>query len=209
MESTPSPAFHPLDYASVLRRRLWWLVVPVVLAIAVGAALVAFLPRTYQTSTVIGVAIPSMSQELVTSAQRINPEERLRNIQQILFSPAVLERVVREEGFDRTMPVSDAIERVQASITTNFRQDPNLPAGSIGEFTVSYTDATPVLAQRVANRIADVFVQESSVKRAVRAEETSMFIGSQVEASQRRLAELENRLRDAKEASMGALPEQM
>lgn len=208
MDNTPSPAFHPLDYASVLRRRLWWLVIPVVLAVAVGAALVAFLPRTYETSTVIGVAIPSMSQELVTSAQRVNPEERLRNIQQILFSPSVLERVVREEGFDRTMPVSEAIIRVQGNITTNFRQDPNLPAGSIGEFTVSYSDTTPALAQRVANRIADVFVQESSVKRAVRAEETSMFIGSQVEASQRRLSELESRLRDAKEASMGALPEQ-
>jgi polysaccharide chain length determinant protein (PEP-CTERM system associated) len=204
-----TPAFHPLDYVSVLRRRVWWFVIPVVLAALIGAALVLFLPRTYETGATLAVAIPTMSPELVTSAQRVSQEERLRSIQQILFSQPVLERVVREEGFDRTMPIPDAIAQVRSRIRPQFaRPDPNLPPGTISEFSILYSDSSPDAAQRVANRVADVFVQESSATRAVRAEETSMFIMSQVDASQKRLAQLEEQLRSAKEASMGALPEQ-
>jgi polysaccharide chain length determinant protein (PEP-CTERM system associated) len=208
MEKAAS-SFHPLDYASVLRRRLWWLVVPLVLALVMAAALIAFLPRTYKTGATIGVAIPVLSQELVGSAQRVTAEERFRSIQQVLMSQPVLERVVREEGFDRNMPMPEAVGLLRSRITPEYpRPDVNLPPGSFTQFTISYSDATPDLAQRVANRIADVFVQESSAKRAIRAEETSMFIATQVEASQKRLLELEERLKQAKEASMGALPEQ-
>ena len=39
--------FHPLDYVSVLRRRKWWFVAPLVLSIVVGAALAMLLPREY------------------------------------------------------------------------------------------------------------------------------------------------------------------
>ena len=36
---------HALDYVSVLRRRKWWLVVPIVASIGIGALLVRFLPK--------------------------------------------------------------------------------------------------------------------------------------------------------------------
>ena len=202
-------SFHPLDYVSVLRRRMWWLVTPLVLAFIVAAALIAFLPRTYKTGATIGVAIPVLSQELVGSAQRVSAEERFRSIQQVLMSPPVLERVVREEGFDRNTPMPEAVALLRSRILPEFpRPDVSLPPGSLTQFTIAYSDATPDMAQRVANRIADVFVQESSAKRAIRAEETSMFISTQVEASRKRLLEFEERLKQAKEASMGALPEQ-
>jgi polysaccharide chain length determinant protein (PEP-CTERM system associated) len=204
-----TPSFHPLDYVSVVRRRLWWLVIPIVLALVTAAALILFLPRTYKTGAIVGVAIPSMSQELVTSSGRVSTEERFRSIQQVLLSATVLERVAREEGFDRNKPMPDAVAELRSRIVPEFpRPDASLPQGSLTQFTVSYSDASPEMAQRVTNRLADVFVQESSARRATRAADTSMFIASQVEASAKRLVELEERLKQAKEASMGALPEQ-
>src|SRR5215204_1242767 len=113
MEKTP--AFDPLDYISVLRRRIWWLAVPIVLAAIVGVALVNYLPRTYETTATMGVALPAMSQELV-AGQRVTPEERMRNIQQVLASPAVLERVAREERLDKTMPIAQAMNLVRSRI---------------------------------------------------------------------------------------------
>jgi polysaccharide biosynthesis transport protein len=206
MEKTP--AFDPLDYVSVLRRRIWWLAVPIVLAAIVGVVLVKYLPRTYETTATMGVALPAMSQELV-AGQRVTPEERMRNIQQVLASPAVLERVAREERLDKTMPIAQAMNLVRSRINLSMpKPDPNLPPGSFNQFYLTYTDATPANAQRLANKIADTFVEESSHKREVRAEETSAFISRQVQGSQMRLSELEGRLRVAKEAFMGALPEQ-
>jgi uncharacterized protein involved in exopolysaccharide biosynthesis len=60
----------------------------------------------------------------------------------------------------------------------------------------------------VANRLARVFVDENSKAREARAEDTSAFIATQLQASLTRLADLESRLRRAKESHMGQLPEQ-
>lgn len=203
-----SPTFHPLDYVSVLRRRMWWFIAPVVLSVVVGAALVAWLPRLYKTQATLGVSLPALSPELLKQNAKVSDDERARAITQTLYSPAVLERVVREEGFDKQMPVKDAAARVRGGIAVAvIKPEQNQPPG-LDQFSIAYSDPAPELAQRVANRLADVFVQESSRKREVRAEETSAFIGKQLDASQQRLSVLEGQLRTAKESFMGALPEQ-
>jgi succinoglycan biosynthesis transport protein ExoP len=53
-----------------------------------------------------------------------------------------------------------------------------------------------------------VFVEETSKSREERAEHTSSFIATQLDSSHARLADLEARLRRAKESHMGQLPEQ-
>ena len=63
-------------------------------------------------------------------------------------------------------------------------------------------------AQRIVNRLAQVFVEENSSSREVRAQDTSQFIDTQLQASAARLNALEAQLRAKKEAYMGRLPEQ-
>jgi polysaccharide biosynthesis transport protein len=204
-----NPTFHPLDYVSVLRRRLWWLVTPIALAIVVGAALVTWLPREYQSQATIGVSLPTMTSELLTSTGRWTAEDRVRQVNQVVNSPAVLERVVREEGFEQHMPLKDAAAFVRSRIEVKFiKPEAITPNPQVDLFQIAYRDTTPEMAQRVTNRLADVFVDENSKKRQVRAEETSAFLDGQLKASQQRLGTLESQLRSAKEVFMGALPEQ-
>ena len=207
MES--APAFHPLDYLSVLRRRFWWLVTPVVIAGAVAAGLYVYLPRQYSSTVTFGVSLPGVTGLLLSDAQRVSPEERTRSINQLLLSPAVLERIAREEKMDEHTPVTTAVQGLASRIKIRMPPpDPNLPPGSVEQFYMDYKDGAPQQTQRIANRLADVFVEESSRQRTERAEDTSQFIEQQVMASHQRLNELEGRLRTAKEAYMGALPEQ-
>lgn len=207
MENTPT--FHPLDYVSVLRRRVWWLVVPIVLAVIVGAALLEFLPRQYQAQATLGVSLPMMSGQMLSESQRVTAEERIRAINQVLTSSAVLERVAHDVGLDRKVKAADAVQQLRAKMAVQMPPpNPNLPPGSIEEFFLNVTDETPQMSQRLANKIADTFVDESTKKREARAEETSAFVGMQVNASKQRLNDLEARLRSAKEAYMGALPQQ-
>jgi polysaccharide biosynthesis transport protein len=203
-----SPTFHPLDYVSVLRRRMWWFIAPVVLSVIVGAALVTWLPRSYKSNAVLGVSLPTLSPDLLRQNVKANEEERARAITQTLFSPGVLERVVREENMQTQRPVKEAAADVRSRVeVAMLRPEQGQPSG-LDQFTIAYSDPEPDDAQRIANRLADAFVQESSRKREVRAEETSAFIGKQLDASQQRLSVLEGRLRTAKESYMGALPEQ-
>jgi succinoglycan biosynthesis transport protein ExoP len=207
MENTP--AFHPLDYVSVLRRRLWWLVIPLVLAAIVGTALVAWLPREYRASATLSVSLPAVTQQLVGQTQRTDPEERRRTITQILMSDAVLQRVVREEGLASNGDVAGATQRLRNTVDIVIPPaGAGMPNGGFERFFIAYNDSAPEPTQKITNRLADVFVDESSKRREVRAEETSMFVATQLSESQARLLELEGRLRVAKEAFMGALPEQ-
>src|SRR5207245_6916283 len=49
---------HALDYLSVVRRRKWWLIMPIVASIAIGYALVRFLPKEYKGTAALGVVAP-------------------------------------------------------------------------------------------------------------------------------------------------------
>jgi succinoglycan biosynthesis transport protein ExoP len=201
-------SFHPLDYVSVLRRRMWWFIAPVAVAFVAAAALVTWLPREYKTQATLGVSLASLSPDLLKQNGRLVEEERARAITQTAYSKGVLERVAKEEGFDKHMKLNEAVGLIRSRVqVAMIRPEPGQTI-NMDQFTIAYRDGTPEMAQRVANRLADVFVQETSRKREVRAEETSAFIGKQLDASAQRLSVLEGQLRTAKEAFMGALPEQ-
>ena len=200
---------HALDYLSVFRRRKWWLLVPIVASIVVGALLVRFLPKQYRASATVAVAASGVSPSLVGQSAPFDNEERLRAISQQLLSTPTLARVAREERLGDGSNEA-AIARLRSAVTIAV-PDPVATTNEprhLDSFIVSYADSDPLRTQQIANRLANVFVDESSKTREQRAGQTSVFIANQLTASQARLADLEARLRRAKEAHIGQLPEQ-
>lgn len=205
--------FHPLDYLSLLRRRRWWLLTPIALCIGVGVILALVLPRVYRSHATIGVSLPKVSTNLIGGATPLSREERIQAVSEQLLSRPVLERVAREEGLTRNRPVQEVVDemlqpqRIKVEPTELLKQMAN-EKSQFDAFLLSYADGTPELAQRVTNRLALVFVEVTSQAREQRAEGTSEFIGAQLVSSRERLDSIEARLREAKEAYMGSLPEQ-
>jgi uncharacterized protein involved in exopolysaccharide biosynthesis len=134
----------------------------------------------------------------------------MRALSQQLLSLPILARVVREEGLGSGAPNDARIGSLRRAIEITVPE----PVATTNEvrrldtFMVSYSDGDPMRAQRIANRLATVFVDENSKMRAEHAEDTSAFIATQLRASQARLADFEARLRNAKESHIGQLPEQ-
>lgn len=204
MEGT---TFHALDYLSVLNRRKWWLLVPFALALATGVALITLLPKEYVSTATIGISAPAVSTDLVRSSAPMDSEERLRAIEQQVRSIPVLSRVAREEGLD-TRGLDGAVNGLRKNVSIKLPDPIAQTDTAIDSFTLSYADGTEERAQRIANRIAEVFIDEHSKLRAARAEDTAAFLGRQVQESQKRLNDLEAQLRTSKEVFMGRLPEQ-
>jgi polysaccharide chain length determinant protein (PEP-CTERM system associated) len=199
---------HLFDYAAVLRRRLRWIVIPIVLGVVVGGLLALLLPRQYQSSTTLAVTSPSMTSDVVKSTPA-DQTERLRAISHELLSAPVLERVARDEGLvqDGSIDTAMAAIRSRAAVTL----PKTLASGSRSgpdTFLVTYTGRTPDETQRVANRLATAFIEQHSRLRETRAEDTSAFLATQLSQSTERLKVIEERLRKMKEAYMGRLPEQ-
>jgi succinoglycan biosynthesis transport protein ExoP len=201
---------HALDYLKVFQRRKWWFIVPVVVSIAVGALLVKFLPKQFTSSATLAVSAPAVSPNLVNPSTVLDNQERLRALNQQLMSAQILARVAKEEGLGD--PGDEALQgRLRSGIEISV-PDPvaNITeARRLDTFVVAYSDSEPAVAQKIANRLVNVFVDENSKSRAANAEDTSAFISTQLQASQQRLDELESRVRVAKEAHMGQLPEQL
>jgi polysaccharide chain length determinant protein (PEP-CTERM system associated) len=206
--------FHPLDYMSVLRRRKWWFVGPLALCLLVGTALALFLPREYKSQAEIGIADPTLSPELLRGVQSFDAKERQRAVSQQLLSRTVLERVVREEQLSPDKPVEETAAGLRARVEDNIVVPQ--PIGRTGvardgieSFRLGYVDASPERAQRIANRLATVFVEENSKVKTQQAENTSEVLAQQLRASQERLARLQEQLRLKKQANLGRLPDQM
>jgi polysaccharide chain length determinant protein (PEP-CTERM system associated) len=202
--------FSPLDYVSVIRRRKWWLITPIALSVVVGFLLVKYLPKEYRSLATLGVTAPTVSPSIVGQPTLFDNQERLRALSQQLKSEQILSRVVQEEKLASGKDVAKAVDSLRGNIDIKV-PDPVATTNEIRRldtFVLSVADSDPSRAQRVADRVARVFVDENSKIRTERAEDTTAFINMQVAASQERINELESRLRRAKEAYMGQLPEQ-
>jgi len=209
-------SFHPLDYLAVVNRRKFWFIVPVLLCVAAGAAAVAVWPKTYLSKAAIGVQSPTLSADLLRGMTSMDPVERQRAIQQLLLSPTVLDRVIREENLNKSKPADEAAAALRANLSQNIEVPPTIglngrpdPTRGIDLFYLGYTDRDPGRAQRVANRVASVFVEENSKFQTDRAENSAEVLQQQVATSQARLTELEDKLRIKKQNYVGRLPEQI
>ncbi len=180
-----STHFSPLDYVSVIRRRRWWWITPIALSIVTGWLLVRFLPKEYKSSTTLGVTAPLVSPSIVGQTAPFDNFDRLRAIQQQLVSTPILSRVAREEHLSDVGALRAAIDVKVPDPVANTNEVRRLDT-----FVVSYSDSDPQRAQRVANRLGRVFVDESSKVRAERAEDTTMFINAQLASSQARIGDL-------------------
>jgi succinoglycan biosynthesis transport protein ExoP len=202
---------HSLDYVAALRRRRWWLVVPIVAALIIGLALVRYLPKQYRAEATLGVAAPSVSPTLVNQAALIDNQERLRALTHQLLSDAVLERVVAEEGLGAGDGAAPYIDRLRGQVKISVPEPVSRTiddARRLDAFRVSYQDSDPALAQRLTNRLATVFIDENSQSRTDTAERSSAYLAAERDRAHAQLLALEERLRQAKEAYVGRLPEQ-
>lgn len=219
------PRFDPLDYVSVFNRRKWWFIVPAALSLVIGSLLVWKLPRTYQATTTIAVSSARVAPTVV-GAVEMDKADRMRAVSQLLLSRSVLERTARLEHMDQGASIDGAIATLRSGISVAL-PDSITPGGgaaaasgsnaqqltpdqkaALDTYQVSYVDDTPEDAQRILNRLAQVFVQENSKTLEIRAQDTSQFIEAQLRNSEGRLGILEEKLRQMKESYMGRLPEQ-
>jgi protein tyrosine kinase modulator len=209
--------FHPLDYMAAVNRRKWWFIVPLLVCIALGAAAVAVWPKKYLSRATIGMQSATLAPDLLRGVSSMDPAERQRAIQQLLLSPTVLERVIREEGINRSKPAADVALWLRDNLAQNIEVPTPIgasagridPTRGIDLFYIGYTDKDAERAQRITNRVASVFVEENSKAQVVKTQNTTEVLEQALADSQAKLADLENKLRAKKQNYMGRLPEQI
>jgi polysaccharide chain length determinant protein (PEP-CTERM system associated) len=198
------------DYVSMLRRRLWWVVVPTVLGPIIGYSISLFLPEEYTSKTTVLVEQPKVPDRMVPSIVNDDLNERLGTMKEQILSRTRLQPIIEQFGLfkEQTMklPMEDVVEHMRKNIVITPVRSTVSRDSSVPGFTISYKSSSPQEAQLVCREITSLFIQKNLEIRSLRAEGTTNFLQSQLDEAKRKLDEQDRKLAEFKRRWVGQLP---
>lgn len=206
------------EYLQILKRRKkpMRLVAAIMLGLAVLAAL--FWPPTYRSSATILIEEQEIPQELVRSTITGFANQQIKVISQRIFTLANVMDIVQRYG----LWSEDEIKRTpRTEIMAKFQKKMNLDVisaevmdprfGRATEatiaFTLSFDHRNPAVAQKVANELVNLYMNENLKSRTEKSSATAGFLKGEAEQLNQHIKEIEERLSQFKQANEGALPE--
>jgi polysaccharide chain length determinant protein (PEP-CTERM system associated) len=192
------------DYVEIPLRRPWRVLIPTVLLTCGAVAFSYSLSEMYESSTFILVEAQKVPDSVVTDMAPSSIADRMQTVKQEILSRTRLERVLEEQ-----QPYPDDGHQSISSLVEKMREDVRIATKGRDAFILSYVHPDPAMAQRVADSLATLFIQDVSRSRARQVTEASDFIASQVEEAALVLEAKEKTLRAFKERHMGSLPDQL
>jgi polysaccharide biosynthesis transport protein len=192
-----------LEYVELPLRRPWHVALPFVLVTAAAVAASFLLPARYKSSTLILVESEKVPDSFVTNVQTERIGRKLQTVKQEIMSRTRLEELLREldpYGDLNKASMTQMIERMRANTLVSVRGN--------DAFGLDYVHTDPVMAQKVCNRLAQLFIDETVQSRKQQVGEAYAFIEAELQEARRQLEDREQTLRKYKEQHMGALPEQ-
>lgn len=194
------------DVVRILRRRIWFLLVPAAVAAAGVSMWARSLPDEYWASTTILVVPQRISESIVRPTISSSIEDRLPAIRQAIQSRTRLEALIEELDLyaaeRRVRVMEDVVElmRSNISIQMSARND---------AFEIGFSGPDPAKAMQVADRLGRMAIEQSLSYRYNLAEDTDSFLDAQLDATRRQLEEQERRLAAYKRTHGGELPSQV
>ncbi len=208
---------HLSDYLAILRRRRKQIVRVAAAVFALAVILAVVLPPVYRSTATLLIE-QEVAPELVPSTVTGYLNQRLKVIETRVLTPQNLSEIAKKlELFPQEraadppyvagrMRSNIQIEPVSVNVT-----DPRSGRSGLATiaFEVSYDAPTPEQAQRVAQQLAQLFIDENRAIRTAKAEGASGFLHEEEERLRRHIAELDAKLAAYKSKHHGRLPELM
>ncbi len=200
----------PLDihkYLGVARRRIYWIVIPFLLAVLGGLVIALQTVHIYEARTLILVQPQEVPQSYVRPIVQRGLGERLRTISQQVTSRTNLEATIERYGLYRGTDtlMEEKVERCRSAIAVNVGR-----GGAGGNtFEIIFRHTEPEKAQAVTNALASNFISENLRIRESQALGTSSFLADELASVRRKLEKKEEALKQYRMAHMGAMPDQL
>ena len=197
------------EYAKMLKRRKWLIILPVLtMTIAIGYV-VYKLPSLYESTSLLTLKPPTISTTVIQSLSEEDLSQRLQTISQEVLSrsslePMVLKYKLYETERNNGMPMELIIEQMRKNIKVELEQT---DGEKVAAFRVSYRDRSPESARFVTGELASKFVNAQQLSATQRAETTREFIENQVNLAKVSLDNLEKQRLDIMTQNVETLPQ--
>jgi polysaccharide chain length determinant protein (PEP-CTERM system associated) len=195
-------------YLEVARRRKWWIILSVVSVFVCATVCAKRLPNIYRAETVILVDSAQVPDKYVATINTGDIAGRLTTLQQQVLSPTRLKRLAESEGLypnpSSTKTEEQMIQSVQKSIVVEVV---NPGAGKLSAFRIAYSSRDKNKVAPIANRLAQMFIEENLAARVNITEDTAQFFRDQLDETKKELDAKDSQLAAIKSRNLNELPE--
>lgn len=172
---------------------------------AAGAGFVMLQPSVYTATTVVRVDPQRPQPEMVSHTVSELIEDRLLTVRQELLGRPVLERAIQEFNL---YPEVVSQKGMDAAVE-RMRKDIDVKVDGQNAFEVSYSSHDPAEAQKVANRLPELFSEETSKIRQEQAARATQLFDDELGQLKTQLSSWEKKIAQFKVDHLGELPEQL
>lgn len=211
MPETEKP-FDIRQYLEIALRRKWYIIIPLGFSLLVSFGVYKYLPKVYQTTTLILVQPQKVPENYVRATTTDSVINRLNTISQEILSRTRLEKVIEEFNLYAELrnkqPMEEIVEKTRKAIEVKVQDNPRNER-SRNSFSISYQGTEPRTVMMVTNKLASLFIEENLRVRELQAEGTSEFLTKELNAMEDQLKRKEHEIRNYRERNMGQLPQQL
>jgi polysaccharide biosynthesis transport protein len=202
------------EYWAIVRRRRWYIILPVFVIWAlvwVGSWLI---PSVYQSEALILVEQQKVPEHYVIPNVTVNLQDRLQSMTQQILSRTRLESVIKHFRLYPTRlsgsltQADDPVEQMRKDIAIELVEAPGR-AGQLTAFKIRYSADSPRLAQQVNSELTSLFIDENLKSQQQLSESTTAFLQTQLADARTKLEEQEAKVRAFKANHFGNLPTQV
>jgi succinoglycan biosynthesis transport protein ExoP len=200
------------EYWQIVRRRRWWLILPVIVCWSAVWTVTVFLPAVYRSETLILVEQQKVPEHYVVPNVAADLQERLQSMTQQVLSRTRLRHIIDDlhlYASDRSrLGPDELVDRMRKDIKIELVETPNRP-DVLTAFRIYYSGSDPRLTQQVTSALSAFFIDENLRARAKQSEDTTDFLGTQLLEARTHLEDQEKKLREFKGLHLGELPTQL
>jgi uncharacterized protein involved in exopolysaccharide biosynthesis len=204
-------------HLAILRRRRSWFFGGLIVILLASLALAFGLPPVYRSQSTILIEQQEIPQEMVRSTITSFADQRVQIISQRVMTRSNLLDIIRKFGLyphdlgkePNEVLVEDMRDDINMNMVSADVVDPRSgrPTQATIAFTLSYDYPVPELAQKVANELTTLYLNENLKNRTQMAAETSDFLSEEAARLSAQIEDLEAKLASFKERNAGRLPE--
>jgi len=188
-----------------LKRRKFYVLIPTLLFTAGAAYYVTKLPERYRARALVGSQTAPFADYLSDKPQApatATVQEQLRTVRESLFSPSVLGTVAAEFPQATLKPgESKPIDALKSKI--------QIEVEGPDSFYIGFEGDNPQQVARVANRLAELFIERTSDVHGQKVEQADTFLDEEVERARDQLAAQDDGLKVYRESVAQELPERL
>lgn len=198
----------PEDFAAILKRSGWMILVPTALLALVGFGITFFVPPQYISQTLVLVEQQKVPDEYVKPVVEQDLSGRLASMKEQILSRSRLQPIIERFNLygNKHLGMDERIDRVRRDIDIKpIHSDISKAAGLPG-FFISFKANDAHTAQQACGEITSLFVSENLHAREQSAQGTTDFLKSQLADAKRNLDEQDAKLASFQVSNAGRLP---